>query len=428
MVTKRGGVWYAYFDPFKTRHQVGLKLDVRTEAEAKQIEAMILRACRTDNYSILDSTGREAVMRLFKNQGWKLPDCLKPVAPQGPAEELTLWRAIQLFLKYPDVRESATRLRHEITLNHLTEHFGADRALTTIKVPDLKAYQVERLHKGASPGTVNREMETVSRLFRVMNELEYMDKNPARYVRRLSTRSSERRVYLSRETVQAIADKCPDWYHPILWTGYYTGMRRGEILGLMRKRVHLDRRIIELGPEDTKEGDWKRVPIHRELVPILEEVLRGPALISGRVFPLQDNEGGIRELGLRAFRNPWPRACEALCKEEQRQRVKEPKWEKPWPVFHDLRHTWRANARRSGVNSEIAESILGHWFRGKPINELYGYISDEELLAAVDKMTFDHGATQILVAGGTRKKNAEQMLNKSPQRRETAGCALHSTG
>ena len=97
-------------------------------------------------------------------------------------------------------------------------------------------------------------------------------------------------------------------------------------------------------------------------------------------------------------------------------------------MFHDLRHTWRANARRSGVNFEIAESILGHWFRGKPINELYGYISDEELLAAVDKMTFDHGATQILVAGGTRKKNAEQMLNKSPQRRETAGCALHSTG
>jgi hypothetical protein len=78
VVTKRGGVWYAYFDPFKTRHQVGLKLDVRTEAEAKQIEAMILRACRTDNYSILDSTGREAVMRLFKNQGWKLPDCGTP--------------------------------------------------------------------------------------------------------------------------------------------------------------------------------------------------------------------------------------------------------------------------------------------------------------------------------------------------------------
>ena len=368
-VKKRGEVWYAYADPFKTGKQVGLRLDARNKTEARQIESMILRACRTGEYQALDSTSREACARLFKNRAWELPDALKPPAMNCPAEELTLWRASELFLKYPDVRESATRWRHEITLNHLAEHFGEDRPVKTIKVPELRAYQMERLRKGVSPGTVNREMETVSRLFRVLNELEFMETNPARYVRRLSIRSGERRVYLSRETIQAIADKCPEWYRPILWTGYYTGMRRGEILGMTRKRVSLTKRLIYLAPEDVKEHDWKRVPIHRELVPILEELFKGPALISGRVFPLQDDEGGIRELGLRAFRNPWPRACEALSKEEKRQKVKEPKWGQPWPRFNDLRHTWRANARRSGVDPQIAETILGHWFRGKTINE-----------------------------------------------------------
>jgi hypothetical protein len=65
------------------------------------------------------------------------------------------------------------------------------------------------------------------------------------------------------------------------------------------------------------------------------------------------------------------------------------------PRFHDLRRTWRANARRSRVDAAIAESILGHWDRGHRVNERYGRVSDSELLAAVDRMTVDHGETEI---------------------------------
>ena len=70
--------------------------------------------------------------------------------------------------------------------------------------------------------------------------------------------------------MESIAQKCPEWFRPIVWTGYYTGMRRGEILSLKRHKIDLSRRIITLSPEETKEGHWKRVPIHRNLVPILD--------------------------------------------------------------------------------------------------------------------------------------------------------------
>jgi hypothetical protein len=43
----------------------------------------------------------------------------------------------------------------------------------------------------------------------------------------------------------------------------------------------------------------------------------------------------------------------------------------------------------------IAESTLGHRIRGRTVNERYGRIGDAELLRAVDKMTFDHGDTEI---------------------------------
>ncbi len=48
-------------------------------------------------------------------------------------------------------------------------------------------------------------------------------------------------------------------------------------------------------------------------------------------------------------------------------------------------------------------SILGHWFRGKSVSDRYGRISDQELVEAIDKMTFDHGETGILLANSGGK-------------------------
>ncbi len=41
---------------------------------------------------------------------------------------------------------------------------------------------------------------------------------------------------------------------------------------------------------------------------------------------------------------------------------------------------------------------MGHWFKGKSVNDRYGRISDKELLDAIKKMTFDHGETEIFVS------------------------------
>ncbi|HTY25604.1 MAG TPA: hypothetical protein VMC85_20920, partial [Desulfomonilaceae bacterium] len=71
----------------------------------------------------------------------------------------------------------------------------------------------------------------------------------------------------------------------------------------------------------------------------------------------------------------------------------------------------------------IAERILGHADKGGyldgdlPVNRRYGEISDEELVRAIDKLTFDHGDSRIngrpvvlkpvsyLLAGGRFSQN-----------------------
>ena len=161
-------------------------------------------------------------------------------------------------------------------------------------------------------------MSTLSKLFTVLIELRLVDSNPVRLVKKLSVKSGERQVYISHQDFRRIVEQCPEWFRAIAETAYYTGMRRGEILGLTRKRVKLSQRMILLGPDDTKEGHWKRVPIHRELVPVLESCLRVASLDQEQIFLIKDRKG-VRVPSLEGVKNPWPRACESL------------ELEKPWP-------------------------------------------------------------------------------------------------
>ncbi|MGO8880414.1 MAG: tyrosine-type recombinase/integrase [Desulfomonilaceae bacterium] len=380
-VSKRNGSWFIYFNPFKEK-LIGIKLlNVSKEKEAKAIEDVILLACRSGDYSGLDLVAREACIRMFKNQGWKLPYELEPCQPK---KEFTLWDACKFFVKYPEIEQHPSLERYEYALANVVNKLGKHTPINSIRVSRLKTYRLERLTEHAAPGTINWEMSALSKLFGVLIESDLTDTNPVRLIKRLSVKSGEREVYLSFEDVNRIAEHCPDWFRPLIWTAYYTGMRRGEILGLKRTQVNLPKRMIYLNPDQTKEGYAKRVPIHENLVPILREVLKITSIGTDNFFLIQDNKG-VRPIGIETFNNCVPRACKAL------------KLQDPRPRFHDLRHTWRTNARRSGVDAQIAESIMGHWFKGKSVNDRYGRISKEELLDSVDKMTFDHGDTEIVV-------------------------------
>jgi integrase len=322
---------------------------------------------------------------MFENRGWKLPEGLIPVITE-PVKELTLWKACELFLKDEDIKNSPSRWRHEISLSHLVDYLGKDCLVKNVWTSQLKQYRAERIAKGAKPATVNRELATLSKVFGVLIELQLVEMNPCRLVRRLSDRAGQRDVYISFEDFNRMVDVCKEWYKPIVQVAFYSGMRRGEIIGLKRDRVKLSRRMILLGPEDTKEGDFKRVPVRRELVPIFEHCLKVTSLGSDHVFLINDQKS-TRPVSPEACKNPW------------RRRIAKLGFEHP-PRFHDFRHTWRANARRSGMDPVIAETILGHWHRERSVNERYGRLSDDELLRAVDAMTFDHGSTEILVCDG----------------------------
>jgi len=392
VVVKRGKSLFIYFRPFGEK--IGVKVDTASKGEARQIEGVLLRTLRTGCYGALDPLARETCIRLFVNQQWEFPPEIGGPAPK-PRKELTLKEASRIFLADPEVKDSKGRGRHECSILNLLEGLGEDRSVREIKVVDLKRYRVERQANGAAPATVNREIGTLSRIFSVLVEQELVEANPVRMLKSLNTKASERQVYLSHEDVGRIATLCPEWYQGMIWVAYYTGMRRGEITNLRRHQVDLGKRIITLRPTDTKEGAWKRIPLRHELVSILEDAMKVQALGSDLVFLVRDGKG-VRPAGKDTERNPWKRALESL------------EWPEPRPRFHDLRATWRTNARRSGMHTDLEKEIMGHETRGRSVHERYGRISDQELVQAIDAMTYDHGDTEILVASCPQRASKEK--------------------
>ena len=375
-VNKRRKKWHIKFRVFG--RQLGVATKARHKAEAQRIEKMVMTACRSGDYGSLDSESREVCVRMFRNQGWEIPQDL--LSDRPVRKELTLWEGIEICLKYPEVSKSPNRERHEYAFLHLVEKLGKDLPLKSIWIPQIKEYQIARLADGAAGSTINKEKAALSKMFQVLMELRYVDVNPAHLVKNLSEKSSEREVYISWPDFSKILEEVPLWLRPIVQTAYYTGMRRGEILGLTAGQVKLDSRIILLKPEDVKEGKWKRVPIHRDFVYVLTQRLKVRALGSDRIFLVNGRPPYPDSL-----RKPWVEAVGKIGLD-------------PAPRLHDLRHTWKTNAMRSGMDQEIRERILGHWNRARNVNERYGRISDADLVKAIDSMTFDNGDTEILVA------------------------------
>ena len=82
------------------------------------------------------------------------------------------------------------------------------------------------------------------------------------------------------------------------------------------------------------------------------------------------------------MKKPWREALESLEFD-------------PMPRIHDLRHCWKTNAMRSGLHPLIADVIVGHGDWKKDVKSLYLAISDADLVREIDRLTFDHGKTEI---------------------------------
>jgi integrase len=233
--------------------------------------------------------------------------------------------------------------------------------------------------------------------------------NPAAAVER---RKVARKLFdtLRAEEVPLLLASLSSTWRPLFAAAIWTGMRKGELLGLKKTDVDLVQGTIAVrrsyDHESTKGNHADLVPIAAQLRPYLAEAMLGSR--SQYVFAAEDGSLRSRDTKLQSvLRCALARAglvmgYRQVCRrkgcghlEETRDRSARhcPKCRmKLWPKaiqrplrFHDLRGTTAALLARSGVGLVVAQRILRHSDPRLTAN-IYSRVDLADLQAGIDRL------------------------------------------
>ncbi len=268
--------------------------------------------------------------------------------PSGRKTYLTFSQAAEDYLgqlKETGGKNIKTK-RRQLTL-YLKPFFGKQRldAITTFTAD---RYKKQRQEQGASNGTINRELATLTQLFSKAVEWKWIKTRPCKVA--LLKESAGRIIALSHEQARdlmqaAIGDEDPDCWLFVAF-GLNTAMRHSEML--KAKYEHLDLNNLRLYIPQAKAGEREQ-PITPELADILrkELAMREADDQNGWVFPSprpNASKTGHRD----RMGKPFRRAVIAAGLD--------PKTITP----HVMRHTAITNLVTAGVDLPTIQRISGH--------------------------------------------------------------------
>ena len=319
-------------------------------------------------YSIDEARASEGKRRAQKKENRILD--IKPEAKMT-FNELTKW-----FLELEKVKAKAYYPTLRYNLTSFNAEFG-NVIVNQIKPMDLENYQAKRKAAGYSDSYVDQEIGAArTMIYKAFdNDLLGGDLLKVfRNVKKLLKRNGNRRErILSYEEYKRLLSALPSHTRPIIEMGFWTGMRRGEIVPLTWDKVDLENRMIRLEAKDTKEGKSKKVPISKTLLDVLMQL---PNRL--RTGGTDDHVFQYRRQAINGdIRTALARACKQAGIAYGRN-------VQDGFTFHDLRHTFATMARRADIPRNVTMVIQGH--AANDMNFRYDTVDEEDLLKAIDQI------------------------------------------
>jgi integrase len=266
--------------------------------------------------------------------------------PQGRKTHLTFSQSADDFItRLEETGGKNIKAKKRQFRMYLKPFFKSQR-LNAISTFTVDRYKKRRLDAGANPGTVNRELATLSHLFTMALKWKWVKERPCYF--ELLKESKGRIIALSDEEADslltaAVADEDPDCWLFVLF-GLNTAMRHTEILCTRYDQVDFDK--LRLYVPDAKAGQREQ-PITPELASTLKNEL------SMR----DDQEGWI-------FPSPRPGASSTGHRERMgkpfRRAVIAAELDPATITPHVMRHTAITNLVKAGVDLPTIQKISGH--------------------------------------------------------------------
>jgi integrase len=287
----------------------------------------------------------------------------------------------------------ATIAKYESMLRcHILLAFG-DHRLDAITRNDVKAF-ARTLTNNLAPVTVRSIISVLGLILREAIDEHYLLFDPTARLR-LRDGPSEPRPTATPDQVRDLAARMPNLHaRTLVITTAYTGMRFGELAGLTRAHVHLDRALIHVaadtGALHEVGGDrWLGPPKTKAAV---RDIRLPPFLVDGldrllRTHPYDTVLHGRRPVAV-AHHLHRTHLATRLRRPRRPQLGSAPA---RLPV-QDLRHTHRTWMDEDGIAEPLKSQRLGHQLPG--IRGVYAHVTEPmhpPLLAALQDRWLDNG-------------------------------------
>lgn len=265
--------------------------------------------------------------------------------------------------------------------------------------------------KPYSPGAINRIRAQFASVFELAREHgRWFGDNPVHATKEKAHVKAGFDILQAHE-IGPTLEACDEYWRGCLATGIFAALRKGELFGLQKKDVDLERRTLLVrrshGRETTKGGTHKPVPIHEDLVPFLEPWLDtpGPWLFPGHDGKRRSQHTDLPRIVQMAmvragFVDHYEYCCrrsgcgfrDTLPTEERREcpgcsyrllatpRARNIRWHEA------TRHTLASHALMSGAGVASVQAILRHADPRLTI-QTYGHLSADFLGEEVNRVS-----------------------------------------
>ncbi len=273
--------------------------------------------------------------------------------------------SLSTYLPYAKSRKRSWRDDEQKIHKVFIPAFGK-RRLTEITTRDIVA-ALDGVHKRRAPATANRYFAVLMRMLNLAVQWSYLERNPMVGMKKFRENNARER-YLTSDEIVRVLKELETWPNRaisgLLRFLLFTGMRRGEAMGLSWDRVNLDNATVFLNK--TKNGKTRTVLLNSLALEVLRDemqVLRKDG--HPYVFP-----GHFRNAPIVCPTNAFHRLCEKLGIADLR--------------IHDLRHSFASLAVNAGASLYDVQKLLGH--SSSTMTQRYAHLADQTLRNATESV------------------------------------------
>jgi len=290
---------------------------------------------------------------------------------------LTIAKAWDAYLSAPNRPDTG-----ESTLDQYAFQFNRFEAWMADKHTEVKAMQevtpdiaaefaASMTKEGKSANTVNKYLNLLTLVFRVLKKPARLTLNPWEDIQRKRIVSQGRRE-LTVEELRGVCDAATGEMRLLLAIGIYTGLRLGDCATLRWGEVDLVRGIILRIPNKTGRRNPKpvQIPIHPALGSMLVEIpakMRRAYVLPETADDYRSRSDTITDRVQRLFsgcgiitHKPGTGVEVRVGEDGKRKKFDTGKRAVIETGFHSLRHTFVSLCRAANAPLSVVESIVGH--------------------------------------------------------------------